>query len=673
MTLAASPSEPVELRSRLTLRHRLGYGAVALLLAFLFVVGPAQQARAVWPVVAWGVAALARSAIPGIAARTGVTTVLSTPLRSFAITSGGIATNRIGQMALNVGALGLGLALWPLAANNGEPDPWVELGAEQDDLDAIEDYVGANATGPLPHYQSSYNCWHELTSVSWAWSGGQTTGFPIATAVRSSGPNRTGLGAPGASTCGGYAPPVYAAFRNIATGELRYVGGYSNTSTSGTGIYTQSTVMSGNHTTYNRNSGWWFEGVRFHVVTSGQYSAAVDITVPNRFAPNGSEVNGTLPDGYYGVRECVPDGGGAAIQVRQQAQAGIPIPGPCPVGYYSTGYGVWQGDPAAGGVELFAVGSTENWNLNADGTRDYQNCVAPDGHTSNGRCELSVSVDGRTCAYGVVGCAGWMEVVNTNPERVTCYWGAYTMPPSDCAQLQYAYSTPYGVQIPQMIGGSGPNWIPAVGPDGQPLPGVTPGTVPLPITDPGGTPWPSPEYNPPPTTDPPGAGSLPLTGTNPQLANNTAPQWDMGACLGAMWQWNPIAWVHVPVRCALEWAFTPRPEAIQDAQNAVVTGYRASAFAPITGAIENMGGTFQSIYGCEGLPFDVNFFGIEFRGRLFESCSPPWDGVASFTRNIITGVLWLGGGLAIMRYGAGVFGFMGVGGAGPDTDRVRFK
>lgn len=140
---------------------------------------------------------------------------------------------------------------------------------------------------------------------------------------------------------------------------------------------------------------------------------------------------------------------------------------------------------------------------------------------------------------------------------------------------------------------------------------------------------------------------------------------------------NPIEWVAHPVKCALVAAFVPRPAVVDASKAQIQAAWNASSFGGLVLAATGLVNLFETEQGCEGLPFEINFFGTMFRDRLFAACSEPWAGVAAVFRNIISGVLFVGGFLAILRYGAGVFGFVGLGLGLGDRDSssgsVRFK
>ncbi|MDF2993140.1 MAG: hypothetical protein K0S37_3654, partial [Microbacterium sp.] len=162
-------------------------------------------------------------------------------------------------------------------------------------------------------------------------------------------------------------------------------------------------------------------------------------------------------------------------------------------------------------------------------------------------------------------------------------------------------------------------------------------------------------------------------GTNPQ--NSTSPGSGPTPGEDCMQSWpsiaNPIAWVLHPVKCALVWAFVPRPANVLAFQNGITGAWEGSALGETQIAIQGLGGLFNAGAGCAGLPFEFNAMGVEFKGRLFEACSEPWAGVATVVRNIVSGVIIVGGVMAIVRYGAGVFGYVGLGMGWGENDNVE--
>lgn len=187
----------------------------------------------------------------------------------------------------------------------------------------------------------------------------------------------------------------------------------------------------------------------------------------------------------------------------------------------------------------------------------------------------------------------------------------------------------------------------------------------------------------PTITDPTTGQQVPWSSTA-RGNNSTSPggSGDVGPGQQCMDEWssapNPIEWVFHPIKCALVWAFVPRASVTDNFRDGIGSAWNNSTVGAMAVSLSGLPAIFSTEAGCAGLPFDIDFFGIHFQGRLFEACSEPWAGVATVVRNIISGVILVGGFLAILRYGAGVFGFVGLGlGVGDhdthETKGVRFK
>lgn len=155
-------------------------------------------------------------------------------------------------------------------------------------------------------------------------------------------------------------------------------------------------------------------------------------------------------------------------------------------------------------------------------------------------------------------------------------------------------------------------------------------------------------------------GQQPINSIDPSTGPGT------GASPGTvcMAQWglvaNPIEWVLQPIKCALVWAFVPRTSVVESH----VTGLGESvgdigSVQPILTLIDEL----PSSSGCSGIPITLEFFGEEAHGNLLAAC----DGEAAAAATVVNGLLTLGlttgAILALVRYAAAVFGFVGPGGA----------
>lgn len=150
---------------------------------------------------------------------------------------------------------------------------------------------------------------------------------------------------------------------------------------------------------------------------------------------------------------------------------------------------------------------------------EYADCFGPTGLV----CEIAVHVDGNACTIGETVCTRWRELSQTRPDRVTCKFGSHAVPLAECEVLRYAYQAK-------------PHTITRVETETAPDGSVK--VVPAPPeTDPD-TPVPNPE--------------------DPKDPDD--PTFDLGGCIGAGTNLNPLTWVYVPVKCVVIWAFKPRTQ-----------------------------------------------------------------------------------------------------------------
>lgn len=156
----------------------------------------------------------------------------------------------------------------------------------------------------------------------------------------------------------------------------------------------------------------------------------------------------------------------------------------------------------------------------------YPECLAGSG------CTMDVHLDGSVCTTARTECHTWPAIAASQPSRVDCMWGTYTMPTSDCFSLSNAYKSESGVVFDPASGA----WI-AIDAYGNPI-------------QPNPEPW-------NPTNPNPIAGATPGTGTG----TGTFPGSGLSpadGCVSPSWSWNPVDWVKNPVVCALQDAFVPK-------------------------------------------------------------------------------------------------------------------
>lgn len=177
-------------------------------------------------------------------------------------------------------------------------------------------------------------------------------------------------------------------------------------------------------------------------------------------------------------------------------------------------------------------------------------------------CSMQVNLDGTPCTASRADCSNWPAVAGATPSRISCQWGTYTMPTSDCYGLSNAYKTETGVVFDPNSG----TWT-GVDAYGQPV-----------TANP--QPWSSTNPNPVAGAS---AGTVPATGTGTSAipATGTNPS---NGCDAPGWSWNPVEWVHNPVVCALKEAFTPKTDVnarASEIQGIVTTKAPFTFMAPV--------------------------------------------------------------------------------------------
>lgn len=176
----------------------------------------------------------------------------------------------------------------------------------------------------------------------------------------------------------------------------------------------------------------------------------------------------------------------------------------------------------------------------------------------------------------------------------------------------------------------------------------------------------------------PGTGTKTETQTGPntdhQTQNQPSPQRDPdgsnSSCFPSGWGvLNPIEWVERPTQCALQWAFVPRPQVVQQAFD----GAKASWDDTFVGAAEPLVGALAAVpaaSGCNGIPIDLDAtWPVEWHWhtRIGDACGPPLAGTAAIVRGLITFLIIGGGILAMIRIIARVLGYSGIGSTGGDA------
>lgn len=206
----------------------------------------------------------------------------------------------------------------------------------------------------------------------------------------------------------------------------------------------------------------------------------------------------------------------------------------CPEGRVLYGYGVtWT--PAGGGAPEVII----PWTVTPEWVHsvpvEYPGCVDPAAP-----CELRLFIQTpqglEYCGVAAIGCPSWW-LDPSKLERYQCMWGPYTVELGACNVFRTPGQVKPNVQLEQEpkngawhAPGGAPNW--SLDPEGLP-------EIPPELQGPG-VPAPAPAPDP------------------------TALD-DSSACFPSGWGvFNPAEWVLKPVKCALVWAFVPRPEVVTD-------------------------------------------------------------------------------------------------------------
>lgn len=171
----------------------------------------------------------------------------------------------------------------------------------------------------------------------------------------------------------------------------------------------------------------------------------------------------------------------------------------------------------------------------------------------------------------------------------------------------------------------------------------------------------------------------PVTGTEtpwsakPSVGNSTDPGVGLdpsGQCFADGWSdvQNPVDWILLPVKCALVWAFVPRPSVVTQVQTTV-----AEAWAPtIVGRLPPLVSAAVAIpdggTGCTGphvvIPIKLGGLDTGYDGYPLSACDAPFDVLAGWSRIIGSAVLIWMTGLGIIRRASSTVNAPGVGGGG---------
>jgi hypothetical protein len=235
----------------------------------------------------------------------------------------------------------------------------------------------------------------------------------------------------------------------------------------------------------------------------------------------------------------------------------------------------------------------------------------------------------KSCNTWAADCSGWWSASSSGTDSTTyeCTFGGAVVALSECGVYRYTFDTNTGTStITDPATGSQVSW----------------------------------------SNDPADSSSIdPSTPVDPQ---------DTGQCLSDGWSSspNPIEWVLVPIKCALQWAFVPSPAVVSGTGAQVTDAVDASIFGTIGTSAAAIGTAFAGIgTGCEGFTWSFQIpQGGTASGNILGACTEPMAGVAAVVHNVLGISLALTALLACIRYVASIVGFTGMGGS---TSGVRFK
>ena len=252
---------------------------------------------------------------------------------------------------------------------------------------------------------------------------------------------------------------------------------------------------------------------------------------------------------------------------------------------------------------------------------DYPDCFGP----GVGGCRLElfkIGLGGQLESCGSIGqlCIGWAQIPNPSLSY-KCFYGPYEIDLNACS----AYRAPQVGVLPNVDPETG-EWLPVSTPIPTPLPNDT------------------------------GTGTAPGTGesTDPGSSDCWPSGWGV---------FNPLAWVYMPVGCALRAAFIPSPTVVATRLGTLTTMWEASTPGTIATAVADM--EFTAPTGCNGVAVDMSWLSVGGWDlgtlRFMPAC--PGDffaGFASATK-IIGYLAFTIGGLVGLTWQIGrIFGYSGV-------------
>lgn len=306
----------------------------------------------------------------------------------------------------------------------------------------------------------------------------------------------------------------------------------------------------------------------------------------------------------------------------------------CPPGSQLLNHQIKTVNEYGGGTSTIDAGEA-----NVAETAKYPGCFQPgqDG------CTLDVWVDGQKCTTSRPECQTWPSINAIQPSRVQCHWGSYTVKTSDCNVISNGYKSETGVVFDPRAN----TWMP-IDAFGNP---IAPNPQPWMPTNPSPAPGVEPGTSTPTT---PGTGTgFPTEGTNP-VAGNT----DVWGCMGAMWTWNPMDWVAVPVGCVLQWAFIPTESVVQAKGQEIQDKLTTLGIAgPIVAIQDSFASLPQGGQGCEGPALPFTLPGLTDTLYPFNACTGVLNTAANAVNAFGSLYLVVFGSISFVRAISEAFGF----------------
>lgn len=338
---------------------------------------------------------------------------------------------------------------------------------------------------------------------------------------------------------------------------------------------------------------------------------------------------------------CRPNAGGADITIVVPATSidvapgsDIPIPDAlCPAGYTAVQTKVDFKKPTD--PDFTPIIDTPTPDYMTELPQLYPLCFVEGAHCALTLWKVTPSgLD--SCGTNGELCDGWAQAPGAR-ENYECFYGDYPVEIDRCS----AYRYPQLGKLPNVKsdGSTIPIEAPAPGestsnPLRDPLTGLPVPVIPIP------------------------GGTLTLEG---------------GKCFPSGWGvLNPVSWVLMPIQCALDFAFKPRPTTLAQLQLKTTAVTTNTALGQVTGIIGQITSMFSIMgSGCMGPPMHIEAFGVNETYYPFNACSEPVAGAAVAVNGMLTFSTVMLTLLSIIRYVTGTIGFIGFGASAMHDSRDK--